>query len=314
MKKHITVLQAEAVRALNLKPDSVVVDATYGGGGHALSICRSLDENGVYIGIDADKAAFLNKRKELEETKPVIHLVNDNFSNLEQILGSLHIKKVDAILADLGWRTDQFEGGGKGFSFQADEPLLMTYGQPEDNIFTAYDLVNTWAEEDLANVLYGYGDERFARRIAKAIVTAREKTPISTARQLAEIITQAVPKQSAYKKSINPATKSFQAIRIAVNDELKVLEKFVDQAAFFLEQEGRLAIISFHSIEDRIVKLKFRELAETEEFELVVKKPITANEEELSKNPRARSAKLRIIRKIFLTDKTQHEYKGNHQE
>ncbi len=300
--KHITVLQSEAITALGLRPSSVVVDATYGGGGHAQMICEQLSSRGVYIGIDADQTAFSDNPLDLKKIKPVIHLINNNFSNLKDILSSLHIKQVDGILADLGWRTDQFTDGGKGFSFQAEDPLLMTYGDPDSYAFTAYDLVNGWDEEDIANVLYGYGDERYSRRIARAIVTAREKQPIATAKELADIIAYAMPKIAKYKSSINLATKSFQAIRIAVNDELKVLEQFIDQAIECLAPGGRLAIISFHSIEDRIVKLKFKELTASDEFEILTKKPITASDDELMNNPRARSAKLRIITRIEFTD------------
>ena len=293
--KHITVLQTEAIDALALKPQSVVVDATYGSGGHARLICEQLGSQGIYIGIDADKTAFLNNPLSIKtQNKPTIHLINDNFSNLDELLSSLHIEKVDAILADLGWRTDQFTDGGKGFSFQANEPLLMTFGDAENYLFTAYDIVNHWAEEDIANVLFGYGDERHSRKIARSIVEKRKIKPITTAEELAEIISSCLPK-NPFKKGIHPATKSFQAIRIAVNDELKVLETFIDKAADLLALNGRLAIISFHSIEDRIVKLKFRELVGTGAFKLVNKKPITASDEELVTNPRSRSAKLRII-------------------
>jgi 16S rRNA (cytosine1402-N4)-methyltransferase len=295
--KHITVLQTEAIDALALKSNSVVVDATYGGGGHASLICKQLGAKGTYIGIDADKTAFANNPLKLKSKgKPTTHLISNNFSNLEEVLSSLHIEKVDAILADLGWRTDQFTEGGKGFSFQADEPLLMTFGEAENYLFTAYDIVNGWAEEDIANVIFGYGDERYSRRIARAIVLSRKSKDISTASELAEIVSGAIPRKP-YKKGIHPATKTFQALRIAVNDELKVLETFIDKAADYLALDGRLAIISFHSIEDRIVKLKFRELIETGQFTLVNKKPITASDEELEENPRARSAKLRIISK-----------------
>ncbi len=296
--KHITVLQTEAIDALALKSNSVVVDATYGGGGHANLICKQLGAKGTYIGIDADKTAFVNNPLKLKvKDIPTTHLINNNFSNLEEVLSSLHIEKVDAILADLGWRTDQFTDGGKGFSFQADEPLLMTFGEVENYLFTAYDIVNGWAEEDIANVIFGYGDERYSRRIARAIVLARKNQAISTASELAEIVSSAIPRKP-FKKGIHPATKTFQALRIAVNDELKVLETFIEKASNFLALDGRLAIISFHSIEDRIVKLKFRELIETGQFTLVNKKPITASDEELEENPRARSAKLRIISKV----------------
>lgn len=296
--KHITVLQAEAIDALALKLNSVVVDATYGGGGHASLICKQLGKKGVYIGIDTDKTAFINNPlKSKTKDRPTIHLINNNFSNLDEVLSSLHIEKVDAILADLGWRTDQFTEGGKGFSFQAKEPLLMTFGEADNYAFTAHDIVNSWAEEDIANVIYGYGEERYARKIARAIAVSRKIKPIATAKELAEIVEKVVPRRS-FKKTIHPATKTFQALRIAVNDELKVLENFIDKAVEALALNGRLAIISFHSIEDRIVKLKFRELVDNGLFVLVNKKPITASDDELQNNPRARSAKLRIISRV----------------
>lgn len=293
--KHVTVLQTQAVDMLDLKPQSIVVDATYGAGGHALEICSRLGNKGIYIGIDADKTALLNRAEELQKTKPRIHLINDNFSNLEKILGSLDIDKVDAILADLGWHTDQFVDGKKGFSFALDEPLLMTYGDPKSYPFTAYDIINDWDEETIANILYGYSDERFARRIARAIVKHRNLKPIETTQQLSAVIASAVPK---HRGGINPATKSFQAIRIAVNDELGSLQEFIDQAVNLLSDNGHLAIITFHSIEDRLVKLRFRELSAGDEFALLTKKPLTPNEEELLTNKRARSAKLRVIKKI----------------
>jgi len=295
--KHIAVLQSETIEALALKPDSVVVDATYGGSGHAKLICEKLGKKGVYIGIDVDKTAFQNNPLP-ENLKPTIHLINDNFSNLKDILSSLNIKQVDAILADLGWRTDQFTESGKGFSFENEEPLAMTFGDKDKYLFSAYDIVNEWEEENIADVLFGYGEEKASRRIAHAIVEEREKAPIKTAKQLADLIAKNVSKK--FKTKINPATKSFQALRIAVNDELQVLEKFIGQAVSFLKPEGVLAIISFHSLEDRIVKFSFKNLAQVDGFSLVNKKPITASLEELKKNPKARSAKLRIIKKTEL--------------
>jgi 16S rRNA (cytosine1402-N4)-methyltransferase len=205
---------------------------------------------------------------------------------------------VDAILADLGWRTDQFTDGGKGFSFNAEEPLLMTYGDPDKYIFTAHDIVNSWEEENIADVLYGYAEERHSRRIAKAIVEARNKSEIKTANQLAKIINDAVP--GFYKSGrIHPATKTFQALRIAVNDEFGTLEKFISSALDSLTEDGVLAIISFHSLEDRIIKLRFREAVKTGNYILVNKKPVSASREELLQNPRARSAKLRVIKKLI---------------
>jgi 16S rRNA (cytosine1402-N4)-methyltransferase len=295
--KHITVLLKEGVDALALKSDSVVLDATHGAGGHASSICEVLGPKGIYIGLDADQAALSNSPLKNHSTGPDIHLVHSNFANIVDVLSSLHITQVDGILADLGWRTDQFTDGGKGFSFSADEPLMMTYGDPEAYTFTAFDIVNEWDEENIADIIYGYGEERQSRRIARAIVEARKSESITTAKQLALIIEKALP-SFARKAKINPATKTFQALRIAVNDELGALESFIASASAVLSPQGRLAIITFHSLEDRIVKLRFRDLAQSGKFSLVTKKPITATFEELSNNPRARSAKLRIIEKL----------------
>ncbi len=292
--KHITVLLNEGVDALALKPKSVVVDATHGAGGHGVLICQRLRKDGVYIGLDADMTALKDSPLNNITSGPEIKLVESNFSQIAEVVSSLNITEVDGILADLGWRTDQFTDGGKGFSFSAEEPLLMTYGDPASYTFTAYDIVNSWDEENIADVIYGYGEERQSRRIAKAIVTARKLAPISTAKQLASIIEAALP-SFARKAKINPATKTFQALRIAVNDELGVLESFIGAASAILSPHGRLAIITFHSLEDRIVKLRFKDLVASGDFSLVNKKPITPSDEELLANPRARSAKLRII-------------------
>ncbi len=291
---HKTVLLQEAIDGLSFEPGDIVVDATYGSGGHAKEILSRLDKDGVYVGIDADETAFAGTT--LAPTKASVHLVNDNFRNITEILGSLHIEKVDAILADLGWRMEQFTDGGKGFSFQVDEPLHMTFGDPKDYLFTAHDIVNDWEEETLANIFYGYAEERFSRRIARAIILARKEEIISSTKQLVEIVESAVPKSYLFKKT-HPATKTFQALRIAVNDELGTLEAFIKEAIVRLEVGGRLVIISFHSIEDRIVKQSFRALAQSDRGLLITKKPIIATREEMKENPRARSAKLRIIEK-----------------
>lgn len=292
--KHKTVLLHEAVDGLALARNSVVVDATFGSGGHAREILKHLDLQGIYIGIDADSTAFHEQK--FEEAKGSVHLVNDNFGNITEILRSLHIEKVDGILADLGWRMEQFADGGKGFSFNVDEPLHMTFGNPEQYPFTAMDIVNDWEEETLANIFYGYAEETSSRRIAKAIIETRKKVHIDTTFKLRDIVVAALPKAARYKP-IHPATKVFQALRIAVNDELGVLERFITDGFLHLKPGGRLAIISFHSIEDRIVKHRFRELTQTGQGELVFKKPITPSAEELAENPRARSAKLRIIKR-----------------
>jgi 16S rRNA (cytosine1402-N4)-methyltransferase len=293
--QHTTVLLHEAVTGLELHPDDTVVDATFGSGGHAREIAKLLDSDGMYIGIDADATAL--QQEKVGDVQSRVELVNDNFKNLTNILSSLQIEKVDAILADLGWRMEQFADGAKGFSFQHDGPLHMTFGNPEDYLFTAADIVNEWEEENIADVLYGYADERFSRRIAKGIVEARKQAPIETTFQLVQIIEQSLPKVVLRKKKTHPATKTFQALRIAVNDELTVLQQFIKDGFTALAPGGRMAIITFHSIEDRVVKHSFRELAQSEQGELITKKPISPSEEELKDNPRSRSAKLRIIKK-----------------
>lgn len=291
---HTTVLLQEAVDGLELAPGDTVVDATFGSGGHAGKIITRLDKTGCYIGIDVDPAAL--HKAALPPTEATVQLVQGNFGQIKDLLRSLHIEGVDALLADLGWRMEQFEAGERGFSFLHDGPLTMTYGDPGDYPFTAEDIVNEWEEHVLADVFYGYAEERFARRIARAIVVARTKERITTTAQLVEIIKAALPKAARYKR-LHPATKTFQALRIAVNDELTVLETFIKDGFEVLRPGGRLAIITFHSIEDRVVKHAFRELVSAELGILTPKKLITPSQEEVKQNPRARSAKLRIISK-----------------
>jgi 16S rRNA (cytosine1402-N4)-methyltransferase len=296
MEQHITVLAKEAVEGLNITPSATIVDATLGSGGHARAILGKLGKGGTFIGLDADRSAIEALEESLSSAADT-HLLNRNFRKVDKVLKELNIQNVNGILADLGWRMEQFGGGGKGFSFLIDEPLLMTFGDPKNYPFTARDIVNEWKEEDIKNVLKGYGEEKFAGRIARHIVEAREEAPIERSGELAEIIFHAVP--GFYRRGrIHPATRSFQGLRIAVNDELEALEEFIKKSIAALAKEGRLAIITFHSIEDRIVKQAFRK-AEAEEMGTVLtKKPITATSEELSGNPRARSAKLRIFEKV----------------
>lgn len=297
--QHTTVLLHEAVEGLRIDPSNIIVDATFGSGGHAREIATLLSSDGLYIGIDADASALQPDvvKEKIGDVRPKVELINDNFKNLSNILSSLQIEKVDGILADLGWRMEQFADGAKGFSFQHDGPLHMTFGEPSDYLFTAQDIVNDWEEENIADVLYGYADERFSRRIAKGIVEARRERSIETTFQLVEIIEKSLPRVVLRKKGIHPATKTFQALRIAVNDELTVLQQFIKDGFTALGPSGRMVIITFHSIEDRVVKHSFRELAQSGQATLITKKPISPSEEELATNPRARSAKLRIIEK-----------------
>lgn len=295
MRIHETVLAKEAVEALRLFPDAMVVDATVGAGGHARSILSTLGTRGTFIGIDADNTAI----EVLEQTlkgEAAIHLRVGNFRDIDSILNDLGVGvgQVHAILADLGWRMEQFSGNGKGFSFLIDEPLVMTYGNPDAYPCTARDIINSWNERDIANVLLGYGEERYARRIARHIALVRETRPIETTFDLVEVVRAAVPVPYLHSR-IHPATRTFQALRIAVNDELSVLTNFIHAALGRLAPQGRLAIISFHSLEDRIVKHTFREAAQEGRGTVVTKRPIIPAPEETEKNPRARSAKLRIF-------------------
>lgn len=298
--KHITVLQKEAVTALNLNKDSVIVDCTLGSGGHAEEILKLLGPKGIYIGIDVDKTALKANEHLQSLTKAKVILVEDNFRYISDVLKKLEIDHVDAILADLGWRMEQFDGQSgdpRGFSFMREEPLAMTYGFSEDYAFTAYDIVNDWREEDIANVIYAYGEERYSRRIAKRIVEERQLSPICTSTELAALVEKAVPRAHG-RKRIHPATKTFQALRIAVNDEFDALRELLINGFECLAPKGRMSIITFHSLEDRIVKETFRAFTRDQKAVLVNKKPIGPSIEELSENPRARSSKLRTLEKI----------------
>jgi 16S rRNA (cytosine1402-N4)-methyltransferase len=294
--QHITVLPGEAVEALTLTPHSTVIDATLGSAGHAQAICAQLGKRGVFLGIDADPTAIAAAKPLFKKAKPRVVLTVGNFKDVAEIAREQGIVQADGILADLGWRMEQFTDGKKGFSFQVDEPLLMTFGDPEHYPFTAHDVVNDWTEEQIATVIYGYGEERYSRQIAKAIVTAREDRPIMTTLKLVDIIRGAVP--AAYRKGrINPATKTFQALRMVVNDELTVLETFLASALALLSPGGKLAVITFHSIEDRVVKHTFRSFVTEGLAHSTIKRPIVPSPNEVQQNPRSRSAKLRIITK-----------------
>jgi 16S rRNA (cytosine1402-N4)-methyltransferase len=295
MEKHTTVLLTEAVDALAIKRDGVIVDATLGAHGHGARIVEQLGSKGFYIGIDADPEAI----REAEEAlvgKPTIRLRVGNFRDINSIVNAQGKEHVDGILADLGWRMEQFSGNGKGFSFQVDEPLVMTYGDPSLYPFTAHDIVNTWDEENIISILEGYGEERYAWRIARGIREAREEVSIETTYDLKEIIEHSVPAHYRHGK-INPATRTFQALRIAVNDELGSLSTFLMSALGLLSPGGRLVVITFHSLEDRIVKHQFKSFTHDHLGMLITKKPIVPTREEMNSNKRARSAKLRIFEK-----------------
>lgn len=295
---HETVLLEEAVDALALHKGGVYVDATVGGAGHFARMLRDLEGTGTLLGIDADDEALARARAVstgFSGTKVV--LVEDNFRNLSAILTSQEIPAIDGILFDLGWSAFHLSRG-RGFSFKTDEPLLMTYGEPTSGA-TAADLINTLPEDELADILFTYGEERFSRAIARAIVAARKEGHILTTRALATLVEDATPAWYRARR-IHPATKTFQALRIAVNDELGAVREGIAAALTHLSEGGRLAVITFHSIEDRIVKSLLRDAAHQGLGVLISKKPLVPQEEELERNPRARSAKLRVFERTHV--------------
>jgi 16S rRNA (cytosine1402-N4)-methyltransferase len=290
---HRSVLLHECLEQLALAPDDVVVDATLGGAGHAKEIVKLLGPKGIFLGIDADKDAIDRAKEALHDASATVHLEQGNFKDLESYLGKHVIPEISKALFDLGWSGYQLNVG-RGFSFQNDEKLLMTYADsPSGTDLTAEMVVNMWGEESLADVIYGWGEERNSRKIARAIVEARKREPIKTSRQLAEIIAQAVPRRGR----VHPATQTFQALRIAVNDEMGALKKGLETAWKHLKPGGRIAVISFHSVEDREVKRIMREWVARKEGAALTKSPIRPSREELKLNTRARSAKLRIVSK-----------------
>jgi 16S rRNA (cytosine1402-N4)-methyltransferase len=292
--RHDSVLMQEVLEALAIAPSDTVVDGTLGGAGHFAQMLEALGEGGVIVGIDADPAAVERGRAayalDRRPDRPVAHLVNDNFRNLGHILERLGIGQVDRVLLDLGWSGYQI-ASPRGFSFQSDEPLLMTYGEGGE---TAADIINSSTEEDLADLIFAYGEEKFSRGIARAIVAARGKERILTTDQLVAAIRAGTPRWY-HERKIHPATKTFQALRIAANDEIGALKEGLAAALAALSPGGRLAVISFHSIEDRVVKNTLRDAAEAGIGSLNPKKPIAPSRAEILANRRARSAKLRVF-------------------
>lgn len=289
---HQSVMSQECLTALAPKAGQRIVDGTLGQGGHSEAILQTSDA--TVLALDADPQAIAVAGKRLAKFRSRVRIVESNFSELAAVLEKLRIAQIDAALFDLGWNSGQL-ASGRGFSFLIDEPLSMSYGKTPASGFTAAEALNMWDEKTLADVFFGYGEERYAKRIAKAIVERRKIASITTSLELAEIVRDSVP--PAYRHGrIHPATRTFQALRIAVNDELRVIEKGLDAAWAHLSPKGRLVVISFHSIEDRLVKHIFAKFAKGGGT-LVYKKPLTPSQAEIRKNPRARSAKLRVIEK-----------------
>ena len=306
---HVSVLLHECIDGLNIRPDGVYVDGTLGGAGHSSQIAARLT-TGRLIGIDRDRVALQAAGARLAPYQDRVTLVHSNFSEIKSVLQELGIPGVDGILLDLGVSSPQLDEAERGFSYMADAPLDMRMNRSD--ALTAHIVVNQWPYEQLRRILYDYGEERYAPRIAAAICARREEKPIETTLELVDIIRSAMP-AAALREKQHPAKRSFQAIRIAVNDELGAVEKVMQDAVDCLNPGGRLAIITFHSLEDRIVKAGMAEAAKgctcppnfpvcvcgkQPKVKLISRKPIVSGEEELERNPRARSAKLRVCEKL----------------
>ena len=308
---HQSVLLHECIDALCIKPDGIYLDGTLGGAGHSLEIAKGLT-TGRLIGVDRDTVALEAAKRRLAPYLERVTLVHDNFANLGAILDALGLEKIDGMLFDLGVSSPQLDDGSRGFSYMADAPLDMRMNR--DDRLTAYDVVNTWPREELRRILFEYGEERYAPLIAAAIERTRAEKPIATTLELVDVIRGAMPAQALREKQ-HPAKRSFQAIRIAVNDELGSVERMLADAMDRLNPGGRLAVITFHSLEDRIVKNAMQNAArgctcppefpvcvcgKKPKVKILTRKPIVSGQEELDKNPRARSAKLRVAEAIGL--------------
>lgn len=310
--KHITVLLNEAVDGLNIKPDGTYVDCTLGGGGHSGLILSKLSENGKLYSFDQDITAINFNKDKFEEENELgkINFIKSNFRNISEELNKRNILGVDGILYDLGVSSPQFDNADRGFSYNYDAPLDMRMDQSQS--LTARDVVNDWSYEQLVRIFFRYGEEKFAKSIARRIGKVRQQTPIETTGQLVDLIKEAIPAK-ARRKGGHPAKKTFQAIRIAVNDELGALEESLEQALDLLNPGGRISVITFQSLEDRLVKVMFKQKtslpelppglpvipdSQKVEYKLITRKPIVPSEDEITHNNRAHSAKLRIIEKL----------------
>lgn len=310
MFEHVTVLRDEAVEGLNIKPDGIYVDCTLGGGGHSELILSKLGENGHLYAIDQDDVAINHAKERLAAYEGRVTYIKSNFRHFKEKLVDLGIDEVDGVVFDLGVSSPQLDTPERGFSYHHDAPLDMRMDQHA--ALTAYDVVNTWSYEELVKIFFRYGEEKFSKQITRKIETYRESKPIETTTELVEIIKDAIP-APARRAGGHPAKRIFQAIRIAVNDELKAFEEAIVDAIDITRSGGRISVITFHSLEDRICKTVFKKESQGPDLppglpvipdqykprlKLITRKPITASEEELEKNNRARSAKLRIAEKM----------------
>ena len=308
--KHKSVLLEETIDSLNIKPDGIYVDGTLGGGGHASQVCQRLNSQGRLIGIDQDGAAILAASQRLKEYEDKVLIVRSNYQVIKQVLKELGIQKADGIYLDLGVSSYQFDTAERGFSYRADAPLDMRMDLRRTE--TAADIVNEYSEMDLYHIIRDYGEEKFAKNIAKHVVKARQEKRIETTGELVEIIKAAIPMKMRAVGG-HPAKKTFQALRIEVNHELEVLENSIDTMIELLNQGGRLCIITFHSLEDRIVKQRFREnenpcvcppdfpvcvCGRTSKGKVITRKPIIPTERETEENKRSKSSKLRVFERV----------------
>lgn len=305
--QHKSVLLEETVSSLNIKPDGIYVDGTLGGGGHSLEICKQLSEKGRLIGIDQDDAAIKAATQRLKEHESKVTIIRSNYCNMKQCLNDIGIEKADGIILDLGVSSYQLDTVERGFTYREDAPLDMRMDRRQ--AYTAKDVVNEYSEMELYRIIRDYGEDRFAKNIAKHIVQARAKKPIETTNELTEIIKNAIPAK-VRKTGGHPAKRTFQAIRIELNKELEVLENTLDEMIDLLNEDGHLSIITFHSLEDRIVKSNFRKnenpcicppefpmcvCGKKSKGKVVTRKPILPSEKELEENSRSKSAKLRVF-------------------
>lgn len=308
--QHVTVLLKETVEHLDIKPEGIYVDGTLGGAGHASKVCEKLDKNGMFIGIDQDTTALAVSKERLAKYPVKQMFVHNNFSKIKEILNDLDVARIDGMIMDLGVSSHQLDEVSRGFSYMQDAPLDMRMNPNKS--FTAEDLVNEYDEEMLTKIIRDYGEEKWAKRIAGFIVEERKRKRIKRTGELVEIIKKAVP-AAARREGPHPAKRTFQAIRIEVNQELEILENTVRDIAKILNKGGRICVITFHSLEDRIIKKIFKDLSTAckcppeypvcmcggkAELKVITKKPILPSQEEVALNPRSRSAKLRVAEKV----------------
>lgn len=296
-KLHVPVMLEEVLEYLNLAPGKIIVDATMGNGGHSREILKRITPGGRLIGIDRDENSLNICRQRLAEFKDNTEFVHANFSDIDQVLGNLKIDKVDGIIFDLGISTYQLLDSQRGFSFQEEGPLDMR--MDKNSYICAYDLINNLNENEISQMLWNFGQERWHNRIARLLVQERKNEPIATTKQLANLVMRAIPYR--YRKSyyrIHPATRTFQAVRIAVNRELEILESAIKKAVDILKKQARICVISFHSLEDRVIKHTFRAMAADGIIDIITTKPLTPRMSEIETNPSSRSSKFRVAERI----------------